>query len=539
MRATVMMWTAALLSTATMGSAGTAIFSDGFESGGLCGWSGASPFYQESFSVDGPVWPAPWAAVGNVAAADVVGGRARFRPGPTGYSLARLAAPIATTDVEVHFTLEFEDVGTQGVGFYVRQNGGYLAETSPAGQGYAVFVEGFRGDGIGVWKEIAGTEIPLAITFDQALGLVDDVPFRVRFRVNQVGAAATLLQAKVWPVGDPEPNWQVSFLDATPELQGISGGIALDSWSSFQSPNPITAVTFVDDVVVEPLCNPLAAVAAPALIGSGFQFTEGPLWRGDHLLFTDIDGDTIERLDLPAGFSTHRTPSGRANGLATAVDGALLSAEHQGRRIAREDPVTAGVTTVVETWNGLRFNSPNDIAVRADGTIYFTDPDYGLANPGDREIAFNGLFRLPPVGLPVAEWQGVIGVNQPNGVILSPDQTVLYVTDTHQGQLLAFDVAADGALSGQRVLRAGLTIPDGLCLDAKGNVWIATWAPSLEVVDPSGVAWGSVAVPEPSTNCSFGGPALDTIFVTAGGSVYSVAATYPGLPSGREPAGEE
>lgn len=533
MRTTGLVWIAASLAAA-MGSAGTGIFSDGFESGGLCGWSGASPFYQEVFTVDGPAWPTPWTVAGNVAAADVVGGRARFRPGPTTYSLARLVAPIATTDVEVQLTLEFEDVGTQGVGFYVRQNGGYLAETTPAGQGYAVFVEGFRGDGIGVWKEIAGVEIPLAITFDPGLGLVDDVPFRVRFRVNQVGATSTLLQAKVWPVGDPEPNWQVTFLDSTPELQGISGGIALDSWSSIQTPNPITAVTFVDDVVIEPLCNPVAGVGGPTLIGGGFQFTEGPLWRGDHLLFTDIDGDAIERLDLPSGFSTHRTPSGRANGLATAIDGALLSAEHEGRRIAREDPVTSVVTSVVETWAGLRFNSPNDIAVRADGTLYFTDPDYGLGNPGDREIAFNGLFRLPPAGPAVAEWQGAVGVNQPNGVILSPDQAVLYVTDTHQGRLLAFDVAADGSLSGQRILRSGLTIPDGMCVDVKGNVWIATWAPSLEVVGASGVHWGSIPMPEPATNCTFGGSALDTLFVTAGDSLYRLEATYPGLPAGEQ-----
>lgn len=512
--------------------AGSQVFSDGFESGDLCGWTASAGglAYTETFDIAAASWPVPWAVAGSVAVADVVGGQARFRPTPSGYSLARLFAPIDTRDVEVRFTVEFENVSSQGVGFYVRQNGGYLDQTVPAGQGYAVFVEGFRAEpGIGVWKEIDGHEIDLAITFDPALGFQDGVPYRVRFRVNQVDASSTLLQAKVWPVGDPEPGgWQVSFLDSTPELQGISGGIALDSWSVIQSPNPIVAHTLVDDVEVEALCNPLAGRGVTETLSAGFQFTEGPLWRGDHLLFTDIDGNAIQRHDPPSGFQIHRTPSGRANGLATATDGALLSAEHEGRRIAREDPDTGVVTEVAGTWNGLRFSSPNDLAVRSDGTIYFTDPDYGLAVPGDREIGFNGLYRIPPAAPVVVEWQGAIGVNQPNGVVLSPDEQTLYLTDTHQGQLIAFDVAVDGSLSNARLLRSGLTIPDGMCVDVHGNVWIATWAPSLEVVTADGTPWGSVALPQSGTNCAFGGPTHNTLYFTAGTGLYSFEVAIPG-----------
>jgi gluconolactonase len=204
--------------------------------------------------------------------------------------------------------------------------------------------------------------------------------------------------------------------------------------------------------------------------------------------------------------------------------------DNERAREAREDATTGVVTELVGTWNGQRFSSPNDIAVRSDGTVYFTDPDYGLTLPGDREIAFNGVFRVPPGGAAVAEWQGTVGVNQPNGVVLSPDEQTLYVTDTHQGRLLAFDVAGDGSLSGLRVLRAGLQIPDGMSVDVDGNVWIATWAPSLEVVTADGTPWGTVPLPQSGTNCAFGGADLRTLYVTAGTGLFSLATTLPGLP---------
>jgi hypothetical protein len=245
--------------------------------------------------------------------ADLQGGRARFRPTPSGYSLARLDAPIATRDIEARLTVVFEDPDTQGVGFYVRQNGGYLDQSTPHGQGYAVFVEAFRGPGIGVWREVDGVEVPIDILFDAALGLQDGVPYRVRFRVNQVDAATTLLQAKVWPAAQAEPEcWHVQATDTTPKLQNVEGGIALDSWSSIQSPNPITAHTLVDDDEVEALCNPLAGIGAVETVSETFQFTEGPLWRGDHLLFTDVAADTIYRFDPPGAIGVFRAPSGQA-----------------------------------------------------------------------------------------------------------------------------------------------------------------------------------------------------------------------------------
>jgi hypothetical protein len=235
---------------------------DGFETGDFCGWHsqvGAPGTYLEAFTgPDGSARPTPWTAIGSVALADLQSGQARFRPVPSGYSLARLFAPVETRDAEVTFTLVFEDVASQGVGFYVRQNGGYLQQTPSHGQGYAVFVEGFRETpGIGVWREVDGHEQDLQILFDPALNFQDGVPYRVRFRVTQLDASTSLLQAKVWPLAGTEPaDWQVEAMDATPSLQNVSGGIALDSWSSRQSPDPITAHTLVDDVEVAVVCPP-------------------------------------------------------------------------------------------------------------------------------------------------------------------------------------------------------------------------------------------------------------------------------------------
>ncbi|NJL29052.1 MAG: SMP-30/gluconolactonase/LRE family protein, partial [Thermoanaerobaculia bacterium] len=451
---------------------------------------------------------------------------------PSGYSLARLAATVETRDVEVRFTLVFEDVASQGVGFYVRQNGGYLQQTTPHGQGYAVFVEGFRGTpGIGVWREVDGVEQDILINFDPALGFQNGVPYRVRFRVNQVDSATTLLQAKIWPVGQTEPAaWNVRATDTTPQLQGITGGIALDSWSGIQSPNPITAHTLIDDVEVEALCNPLSARGALETVSETFLFTEGPIWRLGQLFFSDIEGDTIYRLEPPASIEVVRSPSARANGLERPLRGdVLLACEHETRRVSQTG-ATGIATTLVDNYQGMRFNSPNDLDLRSDGTLYFTDPDYGLAVPGDRELPFNGLFRRTPTGTLVAEWQGTIGANEPNGVALSPDEQRLYATDTQAGELLVFDVAVDGSLSNRRGLASGLTIPDGLCIDLRGNVYVATWASTIEVFTPDGTPWGAIPIPQQATNCAFGGPDLRTLYVTAQTGLYRVPMQLPGKP---------
>jgi len=230
------------------------VYVDSFEAG--CG----NLLYAEPFAQgDGSAWPSPWSVLGNVALQDVQQSRARLMPSPTNYSLARMGGAVSTGNVEVRFTLRFEDLTTQGVGFYVRQNGGYLGLTTPHGQGYAVFAEAsFRGlPGVGVWKEIDGVEMQIAHSAPPSPALAANTDYRVRYQVLQVNPTQTLSRAKFWPAADAEPvAWQISMLDASAVLQNISGGIAIDSWSNIQTPGTITAHTLVDDVELVSLCAP-------------------------------------------------------------------------------------------------------------------------------------------------------------------------------------------------------------------------------------------------------------------------------------------
>ena len=205
--------------------------------------------FQESFDVeDGAAWPAPWSELGGVAVADVQGGRGRLVPVASGYSLARMGAPLDCVDTEVTFAFEFSDDSTQGVGFYVRQNGGHLETTTPRGLGYAAFAEVFREPaGIGAWREIEGREEQLEATVPFAVE--PGVVHRVRLRVTQDGDARTLARVKLWRDGEAEPPaWQVERTDSTPALQGLHGGIAVDAWSSLTSGQPLEL--YVDDIVV-------------------------------------------------------------------------------------------------------------------------------------------------------------------------------------------------------------------------------------------------------------------------------------------------
>ena len=489
--------------------------------------------YDEDFTGDdGPAWPSPWVESGSVDVADVVGGRARFRPTLSGYSLARLAQlSLDETDVEVLFTVEFEDVDTQGVGFYVRSNGGYLDQTNPAGQGYAVFIESFdpSGDAIGLWKEVDGHEIPILRPFDPTLGLADDTSYRVRFRVSQQSPTQTRLRARIWPVGDAEPTeWNVEVTDDEPVLQNLSGGLVLDSWSSYNGGGPTPEHTLVDDIVVTTLCNPLAGVTGVDTIAETFTFLEGPRWRAADgvLLFTDVATETIHELTPPSSLAVFRASSNGANGLANDVGGELLACEHASRSVTTTDGAGV-VTTLVDEYLGMAFNSPNDIAVRSDGTVYFTDPHYGL--PGPREIPFNGLFRRTPAGALSAEFMGDAVNNGPNGVDLSPDESVLYLADSETGEVTRWDVAGDGSLSGQSTFATGLTIPDGMCIDGDGNVFVATWASTVEVFAADGDYWGAIDIPRQASNCAFGGPDGRTLYVTAHEGLYSVTVPIAGI----------
>ena len=503
------------------------------------------PVFADNFSgADGSPWATPWSPLADSAAVlDRQAGEGRWQPrlSTVGYSLGRIAAPLGADgerDVEVTYTIRFEELASQGIGFYVRQNGGYCnadntAACGPAvaGQGYALFIHGpFLGtNGMEFWKEQGGDEIQLAAPTPLALG--SGVRYRVRFRVVQATPTTTSLSAKLWPEAGVEPaGWQATLVDNTAVLQGDTarGGIGVDSFylqsgGCGQAPS---GHTFLDDVRVVRVCNSMVGPAAPALVTAPYLFAEGPVWRGDRLLFSDIDADTIYQLEPPSTVSDFRTPSNQADGLASDRNGDLLACEIGARRITRTNGA-GQVTTVASEYQGLPLNAPNDLAVRADGTIYASDPEY-LIN-GTREQPFLNLFRIPPGGAPVAEWSGVPGVDGPNGVALSPDERILYMTNTATGTVQSFDVAPSGSLSSRPPLVTGLTIPDGMCVDVAGNVYVATWGNELRVHAPGGDLLGTFAFPSAVTNCAFGGADLRTLYVTAVDGLWEVPVPVPGV----------
>jgi gluconolactonase len=272
----------------------------------------------------------------------------------------------------------------------------------------------------------------------------------------------------------------------------------------------------------DPTVDPLDGIGQVMLVGGGMQFVEGPQWHEvDGLLFfSDIPADTIYQVDGDT-ITEFRSPSGNSNGLALDPDRNLLAAEHGTRRVSRD------TATVVDEYEGLRLNSPNDVIARSDGTIYFTDPPYGISD-ADRELPFMGVFRVPiGGGALVAEWEGPLAA-RPNGIALSPDESILYVADTADGMLRAWDVATDGSLSNERVVTADVPGADGMAVDDVGNLFVTT-STGIRVFAPDGTMWGTITVPEQPANCAFGGDDRRTLFITARTSLYRVDLAAPGL----------
>lgn len=486
----------------------------------------AAPPPEAAFTADfegaGPGWPAPWVVSGGVLSATVEDGMGCLVPELSNYSLARMAAPLGLNDAEVLFTLRFSDIAHQGVGFYLRSNGGHLALTDPPGSGYAVFIEGFRrGPGIGVWREIEGDEQDIRITYDEGLALRDGVRYRVRFRMSRRDGA-TDLRARIWPEGEPEPiAWQVEALDDTPSLQDLPLGIAVDSWNTFNPGDPgppERGATCVDDIEIRPIAHPLDGVGAPEVIASRLQFTEGPVWDqpNGRLLFTDIPANTIYSLVPGEQPQVAIQPSGFANGLNFAPNGDLLVCEHAGR-VVRYADLNGPAELVAEAFDGVELHSPNDIVARSDGTLYFTDPPYGRnGRPGP--LPFMGLFRVSPDGAVHAEHRGALE-ERPNGVVLSPDERRLYLADTQMGTLHMYRVMPDGALADRRLIAENLPFADGMAVAPDGTVFV-TSARGVVALDADGNEWGTIELPRQPANCALAPDG--TLYVTARDTVYRV-----------------
>jgi gluconolactonase len=241
-------------------------------------------------------------------------------------------------------------------------------------------------------------------------------------------------------------------------------------------------------------------------LASGFVFTEGPLWLpGGPLLFQDIKAERTYRLAPGTEPSVLREKTRAANGQTFASDGSVVFCEQNGRRVSRMRPDGTGVETVVETWQGRRLNSPNDIVARSDGLLYFTDPPYGVA-PADRELHFQGLYALD---LKKKEARLVADdFEKPNGLAFSPDERTLYVCDTFRYHVRAFEVEPSGALVvGSSRVFATLDPetpggPDGMKVDRDGRVYVAV-ARGVWVFQPDGTLLGILALPNRPANLAW------------------------------------
>lgn len=264
--------------------------------------------------------------------------------------------------------------------------------------------------------------------------------------------------------------------------------------------------------------NPLEGIGPLRVLWAG-ELLDGPLWNAatGTLLFSEVGADAILELRLPDRVKVRRRPSNRACAMAWSPAGELLVAEGGSRRITRTRP-DGTIETLASRFEGHRLNSPNDLAVHPAGSIYFSDPPFGLTGNASSELGFNGLFRITPEGRLVLEWWGRDAL--PNGVALCPDLSALFVSDTERNEIRRHFVLCDGSLAAPEIF-CEVDCPDGMCLDGHANLFVAAEG-GVHVFSPDGMRLGLIELDDGPTHVTFGGPARRTLFVTTAERLYAV-----------------
>lgn len=263
-----------------------------------------------------------------------------------------------------------------------------------------------------------------------------------------------------------------------------------------------------------------AADAKVDRLATGMQFVEGSVWMpAGFLVFSDIPANELKRWDPKGGVQTYRSPSNNANGNTLDKAGRLLTAEHGARRVSRT-AADGTVETLVERFEGKLLNSPNDVVVKSDGTVWFTDPDYGLAGRSKEQMG-NFVYRLDPKAktvMPVAK-----DFDKPNGLCFSQDESKLYIADSGTPRhIRVFDISRDGAVTGGGVFaKIDKGGPDGIRCDAGGRVWSSS-GDGAQVFAVDGHLIARILLPEGAANLAFGGADGKTLFLTARKSLYMV-----------------
>ena len=300
----------------------------------------------------------------------------------------------------------------------------------------------------------------------------------------------------------------------------------------------------VEDAAMEELLDPDAILHR---LATGATWAEGPVWlpHDGSVIWSDVVGNRLLRWYPDGRVTVFRDPAEFENGHTLDHDGSIIGCSHGHRRLERLG-LDGTLTPIVERYRGMRFNSPNDVIVKSDGTIWFTDPPYGITSNREgyeapSEIGECLVFRLDPrTGEldAVTDW-----LEEPNGLAFSPDETILYVADTSAAShddgggnhhIVAFDLVGARTLANPRIF---YTVDDGLAdgfrVDVEGNVWTSA-GDGIHVVAPDGRRLGRLPVPERTSNCVFAGPGLDRLFITASTSLYVLAVATRGVvPAGR------
>jgi gluconolactonase len=304
---------------------------------------------------------------------------------------------------------------------------------------------------------------------------------------------------------------------------------------------PDPAVQIIDQSFARYRLN----LAAVERIAHGFRWAEGPVWFGDgrYLLWSDIPNNRVMKWEEETGaVSVFRRPSNFANGNTRDRQGRLVTCEHAGRRVTRTE-YDGTIAVVADSFTGKRLNSPNDVVVRSDGSVWFTDPEFGLLSYYEGFVAKQELpmhvYRVDGVTGEVTVVED--GVARPNGLCFSPDESKLYLVEsgTSPRNVYAYDVAGGGRrLSNKRkFIDVGPGTPDGMRCDVDGNLWMGWGMGSAEldgvnVYNPDGRLIGRIALPERCANLCFGGTHRNRLFMAASRSVYALYVNTQGVAGG-------
>ncbi|SKB00841.1 gluconolactonase [Prosthecobacter debontii] len=272
----------------------------------------------------------------------------------------------------------------------------------------------------------------------------------------------------------------------------------------------------------------LAPDAKIEVLASGFNWSEGPVWKDGQILFSDVpentvfgwkEGDKNAFISLRPSGSLDGTGQG-SNGLALDAQGNLILTQQGERRIARLEK-DGSFTTLADQYNGKRFNSPNDLVIARSGQIFFTDPPYGMKKGVEQDAPYHGIYRVDTDGKVSLI---IDDIRWPNGIALSPDEKILYlaISDKEAARVMAYDLQADGSVQNGRVIFNAQALKsaerkgscDGMKVDTQGNIW-TTGPGGVLILSPQGKHMGTILTGQNTGNCAWGGPEKDTMYITA------------------------